>query len=78
MSDLTGTLVGLVELVIDKPGLSPASKFHSLDKWTSLAALRLLTDIETAFGIQLDLRAYFAVTDVDQLSALVTAALTDR
>lgn len=78
MSDVTGTLVGLVERVIEKPDISPASKFQGLDNWTSLAALRLLTDIENAFGVQLDLRAYLAVTDVGQLSDLVSTALTDR
>ncbi|MFI5647881.1 acyl carrier protein [Kitasatospora sp. NPDC051705] len=77
-TDVTGALVGLVERVTGLPGLSPASRFQQLENWTSLAALRLLTDVEDAFGVQLDLRTYFAVADVAGLGGLVTAALADR
>ncbi|MEU9075087.1 phosphopantetheine-binding protein [Kitasatospora sp. NPDC048538] len=77
-ADVTGALVGLVERVTGLPGLSPASRFQQLENWTSLAALRLLTDVEDAFGVQLDLRTYFAVADVAGLGGLVTAALADR
>lgn len=78
MSDVTGTLVGLVEQITERPDISPASRFYSLGNWTSLAALRLLTDIEDVFGVRLDLREYLAVTEVGQLSDLVTTALGDR
>ncbi|WP_329101285.1 acyl carrier protein [Micromonospora sp. NBC_01699] len=78
MSDVTGTVVGLVERVTESPDISPASSFHSLADWTSLAALRLLTEIEDEFGVQLDLRTYLAVNDVGQLSDLVSTALGDR
>ncbi|RSM43812.1 acyl carrier protein [Amycolatopsis balhimycina DSM 5908] len=75
MSDVTGTLVGLVEGVTDNPEISAFSKFESLGNWTSLAALRLLTQIESTFGVSLDLRAYFKVADVAELSTLVSAAV---
>ncbi|MER7753818.1 acyl carrier protein [Kitasatospora sp. NPDC097643] len=78
LSDVTGRLVGLVEQVTELPGLTTESRFQNLDNWTSLAALRLLTDIEDTFGVQLDLRAYFAIADIDQLSELVTSALAAR
>lgn len=78
MSDVTGTLVDLVERVTENPGITLGSKFEGLGNWTSLAALRLLTDIEAAFGVQLDLRTYFKVVDVGQLSALVSATLAER
>ncbi|MFD6156421.1 phosphopantetheine-binding protein [Nocardia sp. NPDC060256] len=78
MSDITVDLVDLVERVTEHPGITTALKFESLDNWTSLVALRLLTDIEDAFGVQLDLRAYLAVTDVGQLSALVSDTLAVR
>jgi acyl carrier protein len=78
MSEVTGAVVELVERVTEKPDITEGSKFESMDNWTSLAALRLLTDIEDAFGVQLDLRAYFAVTDVGQLSSLITNTLDGR
>ncbi|MEV4413090.1 acyl carrier protein [Catellatospora sp. NPDC049609] len=78
MSDVTGTVVGLVERVTELPDISAESRFHNLANWTSLSALRLLTDIEDEFGVQLDLRSYLAVNDVGQLSDLVSTALGDR
>ena len=75
MPDVTGTLVGLVERVTDNAEITVLSKFESLGNWTSLAALRLLTQIESTFGVSLDLRSYFKVADVGELSTLVSAAV---
>jgi acyl carrier protein len=78
VSDITSTLVDLVERVTELPGIAPSSRFETLGNWTSLSALRLLTDIEDRFGVRLDLRAYFAVADVDQLSTLVSSTMVGR
>jgi acyl carrier protein len=81
MSDITGTtdiIVDLVERVTELPDIAPSSRFETMGNWTSLSALRLLTDIEDRFGVKLDLRAYFAVGDVDQLSTLVASTMVGR
>ena len=75
MSDVTTTLVDLVQRVTETPDVTETTKFEGLPNWVSLSALRLLADIEDEFEVRLDLRAYFAVADVAQLSALVTAAM---
>lgn len=75
MSDITSTIVDLVERVTELPGIVPSSRFETMGNWTSLSALQLLTDIEDFFGVKLDLRAYFAVADVDQLSTLVSSTM---
>lgn len=75
MSDVTVDLVDLVERITEVPEITPSSRFETLGNWTSLAALRLLADIEDHFGVQLDLRTYFRTADVGQLSTLVTEAL---
>jgi acyl carrier protein len=72
---VTGPLVDLVERVSEKTDITTETTFESIDNWVSLSALRLLADIEDTFGVRLDLRAFFAVTDVGQLSTLITDAL---
>jgi acyl carrier protein len=76
MSDVTATLVDLVQRVTETPDVTETTKFEGLPNWVSLSALRLLADIEDEFEVRLDLRTYFAVTDVGELSTLVTTALT--
>ncbi|OLF07371.1 hypothetical protein BLA60_27795 [Actinophytocola xinjiangensis] len=75
MSEITATLVDLVERVTENPDVTEHTRFEGLPNWVSLSALRLLADIEDEFGVRLDLRTYFAVSDVGQLSALVDTAL---
>jgi acyl carrier protein len=78
VSDITSTIVDLVEQVTEIPDIALSSRFETMGNWTSLSALRLLTDIEDRFGVKLDLRAYFATADVGQLSTLVSTAMAGR
>jgi acyl carrier protein len=74
-ADITGDLVDLVERITEVPEVTSSSRFDTLGNWTSLAALRLLADIEDHFGVKLDLRTYFSIADVGQLSTLVAEAV---
>ena len=69
-------MADLIEQVTDVPAeeISASSRFESLANWTSLAALRLLTGIESRFSVQLDLRRYFAIDNVGELVSAVSAA----
>lgn len=78
MSDVTATVVDLVERVTEHTGVTGTTTFEGMPDWVSLSALRLLADIEDEFGVRLDLRTYFATPDVARLSALVTEALATR
>jgi len=73
MSDVFAAVAELVEEVTDVPvdEIEAASRFESLDNWTSLAALQLLTAVEERFGVRLDLRAYFATTRVGDLVSMI-------
>lgn len=77
MPELVNVVTALVEQVAEVPAerLAPASRFESLDNWTSLAALRLLTGIEDELGVRLDLRRYMAVTDIGGLVDLIEEEL---
>ncbi|MFE6753374.1 acyl carrier protein [Streptomyces sp. NPDC057684] len=74
----TDALVGVVSAVTDAPAgtLTGASRFDELDNWSSLAALRLLTAVEDAFGVRLNLRAYLATETVDGLARMIAAVPT--
>ncbi|MDH6123006.1 acyl carrier protein [Kitasatospora sp. GAS204B] len=43
--------------------------------WDSLASLEALAQLESAFGVRLDLRAFQAVRTVEEMAALVAATL---
>ncbi|MCW3841245.1 acyl carrier protein [Micromonospora yasonensis] len=75
MPELFTTVADLIEQVADVPAgqVRPEARFDALTNWTSLEALRLLAAIEDDLGVQLDLREYLAVTDVDGLVALIAA-----
>jgi acyl carrier protein len=70
-------LTQLIAEVCDLPaaGVGPDDRFADLGNWGSMTALRLLTAIEEAFGIHLDLRRYLAMETVRELTELVTAEL---
>jgi acyl carrier protein len=72
-SDLLTPVTALVGQVADLPAdsLCATSRFTGLGNWSSLAALRLLTLIEERLQVRLDLREYFATTDLGGLAALV-------
>jgi acyl carrier protein len=74
MPDVTAPIIDLIGQVTDVPAadIGPASRFEDLTNWNSLAALALLTAVEDRFGVKLDLRAYFAVTEVRELASLVS------
>lgn len=76
MSEIFVEMVDLIEQVTDVPAeeISNSSRFESLANWTSLAALRLLTGIESRFSIHLDLREYFAIENVGELVSAVSSA----
>jgi len=80
MSEVLSAVADLVEQITDVPveEIGAASRFETLDNWTSLAALRLLTGVEDRFGVRLDLRAYFAANRVGELASLISAELPER
>ncbi|MEU8485562.1 MULTISPECIES: acyl carrier protein [unclassified Streptomyces] len=74
----TAELVRVISDVTDAPAgtLTGASRFDELDNWSSLAALRLLTAVEDAFGVRLNLRAYLATETVDGLARMIEAGIS--
>ncbi|MFE2989881.1 acyl carrier protein [Streptomyces sp. NPDC059262] len=74
----TDELVRVISAVTDAPAgtLTGASRFDELDNWSSLAALRLLTAVEDAFGVRLNLRAYLATETVDGLARMIATGPT--
>jgi acyl carrier protein len=74
----TDELVEVISAVTDAPAgtLSGSSRFDELDNWSSLAALRLLTAVEDAFGVRLNLRAYLATETVDGLARMIATGPT--
>jgi acyl carrier protein len=74
----TDELVEVISSVTDAPArtLTGSSRFDELDNWSSLAALRLLTAVEDAFGVRLNLRAYLATETVDGLARMIATSLT--
>lgn len=63
----------LVRHACDAPAaqITVQARFESLPTWTSLTALRLLTELEDRFGHRLDLREYLAVRTVGELVDLL-------
>ena len=80
MDDVHQIVAGLIEQVTDAPAdeITGDTRFDALDSWTSFAALRLLTLVEEAFGIGLDLRAYLALARVEDLASLVVDGMTEQ
>jgi acyl carrier protein len=76
MSEIHPDLIRLVAQVVRATDdeVTPQSRFDSLDNWTSLTALRLLTMIEQRWGVAFDLRRYFAVETVGELAEQLEAA----
>lgn len=76
MSDPIADLIVLVQraAAAGPPTITATTRFETLDGWTSLAALRLLTAVEEWFGVRLDLRTYFSASRLDELSSMITAA----
>ncbi|MFE4716785.1 acyl carrier protein [Streptomyces sp. NPDC056728] len=74
----TDELVRVISAVTDAPAgtLTGASRFDELDNWSSLAALRLLTAVEDAFGVRLNLRTYLATETVDGLARMIATGPT--
>src|SRR5215210_1447459 len=75
--DLYDAVVDLIHQVTDVPAdrIYVSTRFDQLDGWASLAALRLLTDVEDRFHLTLDLRQYFAAARVAELVDLIGARL---
>jgi acyl carrier protein len=70
-------LTRLVAEVGDLPEsrVVPDLRFTDLNRWGSLAALRLLTAIEETFDIHLDLRRYLVIETVGELSEMIAATV---
>ncbi|MET9960476.1 acyl carrier protein [Streptomyces sp. NPDC006326] len=68
---LMDTLRPLVARVAHHPveQLTAQTRFASLGRWGSLAAMRLLATVEQTYGVQLDLRAYMRLATVGELAA---------
>jgi acyl carrier protein len=78
MSEILADLRPLVARAVDAPpaGVDAATRFEQVANWSSLAALSLLTNLESRFGVTLDLREYFQVETVGELAGLVQARIT--
>ena len=50
MSDVTATLVDLVQRVTETPDITATTEFEGLPNWVSLSALRLLADRMVELG----------------------------
>ncbi|MER7466110.1 acyl carrier protein [Streptomyces sp. NPDC097981] len=68
--ELMETLRPLVARVARHPAeeLSADTRFETIGRWGSLAAMRLLATVEQTYGVQLDLRAYMRFATVGELA----------
>ena len=54
--------------------LSHQTRFDSLGNWSSLAQIQLLTKVEDAFKVNLDLRKYLSIQTLGELDQSVREA----
>jgi acyl carrier protein len=73
MSDVLTDLVPLVaEVSRTRPHeVTGSSRFEQLAEWGSMAALRLLAQVEPRWGVRLDLRRYLATETVAELADVI-------
>ena len=78
MDSQTAIRDGVLEIVSDVVGQPTeallAQPLLGAHGWDSLAALEGLAQLESRFGVSLDLREYNAARQIDDLVALVAAA----
>ncbi|MFD7664666.1 acyl carrier protein [Streptomyces sp. NPDC059788] len=69
----------VLDVVSDVLGRSPEAlrdqPVLAAHDWDSIASLEALAQLESGFGIRLELREFHAARTVDDMTALVTAAL---
>jgi acyl carrier protein len=73
---LDTTVLEILADVLDEPADAlTAHPVLAAHEWDSLASLEALAQIESRFGISLDLRSFHAARTVDDMVGLVEAAL---
>jgi acyl carrier protein len=70
-------LTDLVPMVAEVSRTGPhevtgSSRFEQLAEWGSMAALRLLAQVEPRWGVRLDQRRYLAIETVAELADVIT------
>ncbi|WP_316524243.1 acyl carrier protein [Kitasatospora brasiliensis] len=77
MSDVMSTLRPLVARVAQHPAddITADSNFKRFASWGSLAAMRLLANVEQTYHVQLDLRSYMKLETVGQLATEIADRL---
>jgi acyl carrier protein len=84
MSDLTvdeieGTVLGVLSDVLgEPPGALSEHPVLAAHAWDSLTTLEALAQLESGFGVQLELRAFHAARTVEDLTSLIAAGLAGR
>ncbi|MEV6235289.1 hypothetical protein [Lentzea sp. NPDC051838] len=71
MSDVLTDLVPLVAEVSRTSEVTGESRFEQLAEWSSMAALRLLAQVEPRWNVRLDLRRYLATETVAELAGVI-------
>ncbi|TQF01426.1 acyl carrier protein [Kitasatospora acidiphila] len=71
----TEVLEVLSEVLNQEPEALTAQPVLASYDWDSLAMLEALAQLESAFGVRLELRAFQAVRTVEDMAALVAATL---
>ncbi|GAA1987033.1 acyl carrier protein [Kitasatospora viridis] len=65
----------LSEVLNQQPEALAAQPVLASYDWDSLASLEALAQLESAFGVRLELRAFQAVRTVEEMTALLAATL---
>lgn len=74
MSDVRQNVIDIVKVVLDRDGIDPAVDLFDQGA-TSLAFLRVVAQVNTKYGIAVDVAVLEEAT-VDQLSSLVEAQIS--
>lgn len=69
-------LVTLVEAVLDADvPADGATRFKDLPGWDSVSAMRLIKQVEKAFGVKLPIKQYLAATTLAEVEQLIAGAV---